>query len=452
MAVNYGFIQTTLNMSTGTQTLSDSNMSVTPKLAIMWLTEGSVAGTDVDDAVIGYGTATATNSWAMSVTSQDNQASTSSTRVATEGICLQLLDGGSESTKLVDAIFDSFGTGSITIDHQIAPSTGYIVNVILIGGDDFTAQVGFIDPTDTDSGTTDITTTFESEGGIFGYVERDDNSSGAGHIRFSVGYMSYISSVITQRVVALRESTGGGSGQPSMARRTDRVASYLSTTGSEVAGFEVTGVTSTTVEITTHTSGAASRDLFYILFNTNGQGVWTGDINSPTSTGDNSVTGIGFKPALFMPILSTLYTSDVDANNNTAGGMCLGVAVTDMADNDLEGSSRISLEDNANPTNTECSSESSIIRVTQGDGTDGIAASFTSFDSDGVTLNWGTVDGSNTWAGIGLALAEAPAGGTTYNQSASGTISPSGVIEKHINIQTGNNVNMLNIGPLTPGS
>lgn len=413
MAVNYGFVQTALNTSTGTQTLSDSNMSVTPKLAIMWLTEGSSAGTDIADAAIGYGATDGTNQWAMSVTSQDNQASTSSTRILDETSCIALLDGGSESTKLVNATFDSFGTGSVTIDHQVAPGAGYLINVILMGGDDLDVLVGSIDPTDTDSGTTDITTTFQPEVGIFAYCERDDNTSGAGHIRFSVGYMSYISSTITQRVVALRESTGGGSGQPSMARRTDRIASYLTTTGTEVAGFEVTAVGATSVTITTRTSGAASRDLPYVLISTGGQGVWVGDVDSPTSTGDNAVTGVGFNPAVIMPVVSTLYTSDVDANDNTAGGLSIGAAVTDMASNDLEGSSRISIEDAADPTNTESSTESSIIRVTQDDGTDGIAASFTSFDSDGFTLNWSLVDGSNAWAGIGLAFAEAPSSGVT---------------------------------------
>jgi len=434
MAVNYGFVQTALNTSTGTQSLSDSEMTVTPKLAIMWLTEGSVAGTDVADAAIGYGATDGTNQWAMSVTSQDNQASTTSTRILDATSCIALLDGGATSTKLVNATFDSFGTGSVTIDHQVAPAAGYLINVVLIGGADFDVLVGYIDPTDTDDGTTDITTTFQPEAGLFGYVERDDNTSGAGHIRFSLGFFSYVSSTITQRVIAQRESTGGGAGQPSMARRTDRIASYLTTSGTEVSGFEVTDVTSTTVEITTHTSGAASRDLPYIIFNTDGQGVWVGDIDSPTSTGDDSTTGMGFKPAAFLPVISTLYTSNVDANDSTAGGFSIGAAVTDMGDTDLEGASRFTIEDAADPTNTESSTESSIVRVTLDDGGDGVAASFGSFDSDGVTLNWGTVDGSNAWAGIGLAFAEAPASGTEYTQATAGSVSPSGLISKSISI------------------
>jgi hypothetical protein len=131
-----------------------------------------------------------------------------------------------------------------------------------------------------------------------------------------------------------------------------------------------------------------------------------GDFLANTSTGNQSVTGVTFKPKGLMFLDAGWTTSDTSADDSW-GSSGIGFVGSDGS----VGSVATDSEDAANPANTaryqrinKC-----ITRISAQGASVRHEAEFVSYDADGFTINWTTVDA--TQAGLGgrvpyLALAE----------------------------------------------
>jgi len=109
---------------------------------------------------------------------------------------------------------------------------------------------------------------------------------------------------------------------------------------------------------------------------------------TPTSTGGDTITGLGFEPGFVFLPLSNAATIDT-INSTNVFGFQFG-----MADGTNEFSFNIATEDNIEDSNTQSKATESLVDLPYDDGTQLVAGTLASFDADGFTVDYTTVDGS----------------------------------------------------------
>lgn len=157
------------------------------------------------------------------------------------------------------------------------------------------------------------------------------------------------------------------------------------------------------------TKGSAIPVEYLCLKTTNGE-VNIKEILSPTSTGTQATTGVGFKPSAILDFTRSQVSSTVGLNDSSAG---VGVsdATTDYMVNatSLDNPGSVSLAD------THLSTTKIGTSITPGaTPTLDEEADVTSFDTDGFTLDWTTVSATQIAHQI-LSFGEAGAGATTVS-------------------------------------
>ena len=111
-------------------------------------------------------------------------------------------------------------------------------------------------------------------------------------------------------------------------------------------------------------------------------------VATPTSTGSNSVTGVGFTPQFCMlGLTSALLVDTVYSDDNAE---CFGVGVATPS---LSSSLTMFAEDGSTDSDATNMIDNKIIRIRK-DRADFITATLTGFTSDGMTLNYTVVDAS----------------------------------------------------------
>ena len=119
---------------------------------------------------------------------------------------------------------------------------------------------------------------------------------------------------------------------------------------------------------------------------------YVGVAQRKTSTGTQAYTGVGFQPDAMMIFTMANFTSipaiSAVTNIQTTFGVCDGATSKVTANY---------IQYNVTTTNTERRQSSSIYLSLNGSGGVSAEATFTSFDSDGFTLNWTTANASATY-------------------------------------------------------
>lgn len=147
--------------------------------------------------------------------------------------------------------------------------------------------------------------------------------------------------------------------------------------------------------------------------------VHQGSFTAKTSTGSQAYTGVGFTPKALIMWISNVtaagYLPDASLGFGASDGTTDRGAAMWVDDN-------VGTDDSANRHDTK-----SLLLITSGTSTVGLAASVTSFDSDGFTLNYSTADGTGylvnyialggttlTNAKVGAAAAKLSTGNQAY--------------------------------------
>jgi hypothetical protein len=132
-----------------------------------------------------------------------------------------------------------------------------------------------------------------------------------------------------------------------------------------------------------------------------------GSISSPTATGSQAITGIGFQPH-FVLELQSVQTAYNSATNSNGWAYGLGVLTNDTTDDhSLNGRSY----NVANPTVTKGrQTANSAVLLREPSNAYTLTATLTSFDADGYTKNWTVVDGTARKFAY-IAVGPAPAAG-----------------------------------------
>lgn len=154
--------------------------------------------------------------------------------------------------------------------------------------------------------------------------------------------------------------------------------------------FDVTlgNFTSSGFDVTTSAS-SGSRRFLYHAFKFTGGAVKLVDFTTPTSTGNHLVTGAGFTPRLALVFLTNLESVN-PSFPLTSSDMMSGLSVCAIgADEQWSMANRV--DSLLATTDTGCRIKATALLGANATSTNAIEATFVSFDSDGMTLNYSAV-------------------------------------------------------------
>lgn len=192
----------------------------------------------------------------------------------------------------------------------------------------------------------------------------------------------------TQRAVAFYEDDGQANGDANLALITDgAVTDHNPTTRAEqytctVSAFDADGFS------ITPSASAGGTVVGYLALKFADKSVALLDFTTPTSTGSSAITGAGFLPEFGIAVTTSLEATDTFPGATSAVQSSWGVS---MIGNEQWATSWC-VESGAATTNT--SSERKNVAILCGNSTvnDDIEATLTSWDSDGLTLNYSAVN------------------------------------------------------------
>ncbi|MEJ0073178.1 MAG: hypothetical protein WDN27_03830 [Candidatus Saccharibacteria bacterium] len=266
------------------------------------------------------------------------------------------------------ADFTSMDADGFTLNFTNANATAYVVNYMALGGSNLSANITHIVPASVNGSQSTTGVGFRPDAAIFIGGSVFGGSRG-------MGFASGANNQVTN-------SSNYDVGLNALGRyqRTDEV--YAQITGSvkqveaSLTSFDADGFT-----LNYTTTDAGNSDIYVLSLK--GAKFKAGSFTQKTSTGTQSTTGVGFQPTgLLMSTVQNTASSSIDANQivqslGASDGTNQANVVT--ADNNHGNSSLdrtklyTALADDATPT----------VQA---------AASLSSFDSDGFTMNYTTAD------------------------------------------------------------
>lgn len=354
-----------LNTTTGNQTFTLTDLNgVTPKAAIFVVSTATTTETySTSSSILGTGITDGTTSFAGygDIKGTNRHQSTSYVILGTVG--------ASEFA----ASFVSFQANSITVNITTAPSSAYKVMVILFAGNSLSAKVNYVSGIST--GGTAVSVGFEPEI-VFGMTDCRIVGLDTAYGTFSLGIAHNGVSVSQHGFV---QTNYGGF----YTKYTSNVLAQLNGTTFDytisLGTFSASGFIATA-----SAAAAASDDYGFLSLSWGGTAsISVGTVDSPTATGNDSITGIGFQPTNVMYLLN----NSVTPGTATAGSRS-GIAYFDATN----GASSVSQATQS----ASVFSESNIYTLQSTvPPTLYCSASFVSMDADGWTLNYSTAPASS---------------------------------------------------------
>lgn len=359
--------------STGNQTWTDTNLGgLTPEAIMVIGNHADTDGTVETDVGFWTGFADGTNEggtggWSGdALTTTDSTCSSSST---------QVINFFHTQTAQVVATFVSFQADSVTLNFSTVDSDAQLYTVVFFAGTDLSATVGYI------TGTTDITTIgFNPDLVLFtaAYSQNDPANHNVG------GFAAAVSG--TERGLCYGTNDGQAASVTNSVLTTTLLINGPFNNGSNhtwtTSAFDANGFTATV--------SSGTRALAYLALNFGGEAlVSLRSFDSPTTTGDDPRTGVGFTPQFVLLAMGPAAAEDTIEVDGDAGAFGISVFTADA-----EYSNSWADEDNPGTTNCQSLADDQAINLALGDGTTQHAATFVSMNTDGHTLNYSTANGT----------------------------------------------------------
>lgn len=266
--------------------------------------------------------------------------------------------------------------------------------VLLFHPDYVTSKAaGTITPNATQNGTQSATIGFQADVILF---------AGTGSSTTSLEDQAYFSlgAVVddgsrTQRAICVFGIDNQGTSYTGVRAETNSVGGQIYN-DTVLYTLECTSITSTAFELTTR-DGATGSDVIYYLAIALANGVSLSTVSTPTSTGTSESNDPAFQVDSLLLCVCNATAIDTDTQ-----GVSVSVAASDGG---AGASISVTDEDNQDVTDTSSGAARRIIDVrAMTDGSDYVAATVSSLDSDGFTLNYSAVDGANNLKGWALAF------------------------------------------------
>ncbi len=409
MGITVAVMRAAANTSTGTQDFTTTDLGgLTPKAAWFMMSSAITDGTAASDAHVCVGAATgATNEWAVTANDEDGQSTTDSVNETYGSRCIAINVTGTGNLD-GDADFDSFITDGIRINWQDAPAAAYLLTVILFAGTDLSAHAN-TKVLGTQDTAVDVTDPGFTPDLVIATMLRKcvvDDLQGAFHISIGAAHYDGVSTIVQRSWYAgsrsgQATSLVGGVFNSSRILEQDGANVVATEVTVEISDFDANGFT-----LTARDGGGDEEAVFYLALNFGGVAEgYVGAYTTPTSTGEDTETGPGFKPQFVM--LGQTMLESVDTYNTAGLGGQTGISVFD-ADDEFSVSHR--MRDGV--MSTECKSISDDRAIVLADhlGTLDVEATFVSFEDTGFILDYSNVAtaAKQFWC---LAIEEVVAGG-----------------------------------------
>jgi hypothetical protein len=309
--------------------------------------------------------------------------------------CLLLMDEA--GTVIVRATCTNI-TDGVQLNFATAPASALLVTVVLFGGSNISNLYAGVF---TSNATQDATQAISAPGfkpsfGIFSCYGDNliDNTSDGYHSQ-EIGFaVDDGATPPTQYVQGLGESDNLTTSSVSGSIESNTIGrSQVNTTGAEVelTTWDTNGFTVTT------RSAAGAKDCLYLVAKTT-LSTKILALDTPTTTGAQSWSGIGFTPQFGMIMQNALTSYNTRSTTDTAEVFGLGFMTSAS-----QHSVGITSDDGivaTGTTNTESVTHTRPIFLRKDEGTF-IDATFTSFGSGVVNLNYATANGTiRKWAGL----------------------------------------------------
>jgi hypothetical protein len=379
----------------GDQTIT-FGMTDTPKAVMFNWSYATADATATDGLVRGFGITDGSVDGAL-VSWDEHGAGTSVVGSNNDAdICINLRDDSGAA--LASAVWKSFGAGECVITWTVTTGTAILIEAVAFAGDDLSASVEATGLTNLIDTAHDITTVgFEPDlviamtrGEGFGFVHNDRAST------------------IVQRAALHRGRNGRATSENYSKFYTDcgclvGAGAFASDANCklEFSGFDGDGFTVTTRQ---NAPGSGVVLLTLALRLTTASKVYTYD--TPTSTGNATDTGAGFKPQFVMYLGTLMEAVDTYYDNALAGSACISANNTSG-----QNCTAWSSEDAVATMNTQSLIDDQSVNLPLHDGATGLTASFVEFASTGITLNWSAVQtNAKKWVALVIEEEAPPAG------------------------------------------
>lgn len=378
----FASIRGALTTGTGTQDFTFPGFG-TPKAALFVLSGAQSNGTPIDGLDFSLGATDGSSEWVMSSRAEHNAATSNcDRRDAADEVVMLLDDSGAV---VLEANFDSWITDGVRINKTVnSLGSSVLLSVALFTGENLSVDAGNVNLAGLDSSVT-VTPGFQMGGLIIGSPAYFFNDLATPSTYLGFGLASYNGSTIRQCAASVASTNGQPASSSTGVVRNDACA--VRTVASLYVELE--NITSTSFDLTSRGTDLSMSNVGYLALKYAGGEAWAGVLDSPTAGGDKSWTGVGFKPqfGIMVPtMLSSLATQKADAEAGAIGFSAFdpsGEYCTAWAD-----------EDAADPTNNQSLSDDQAINLDGDDGSAAFDATLSSFDADGLTLNFSAADGT----------------------------------------------------------
>lgn len=373
---------------TGTQSITDIGFS--PKAVIFfWTRQTSVNFSANVDAGIGFATGSS-NERAIAITTMDNSARSDAGRRRSESHAIIFLaNGGSvgtDTTLVAQAELTSLDADGFTLNWTTnIDDNRYIIHYIALGGDITNALANSftLNNTGGDQGVAGVG--FQPDFVMFLWSYTGAVDSNRDNAEIGVGFAQ--SSTAQGAMVFAAKNNDANNDAKRWRQRTDNAILLLNPandppTEDAVASF----VSMDSDGFTVNKSNAppANRPIFYLALKGGRHKV--GSFNQPDATGNQPITGVGFKPE---QLVLTSFNLTAQAGIVAGGAISLGTAQLPTARGSVWSQDR----SDSDPSEANMyTSATDIITLATGPSTVNARADLAYFGTDGFTLKWTTVN------------------------------------------------------------
>ena len=364
----------------------------TPKAAMVFYSFATADGTPATTrAMLGIGATDGTRQGTVVTRHVDNVAMPAS------GSYLSTFDANANiirTTSNADGSTDGLGAASLITDGvritwSDLPPSAYLIKAILFGGPNITQA--YCDKWD--SGLTVGAGDDVTEPGftpdlvfLFGDGFGPNNSDTSGTANIGLGFCVNDGSN-TQRGLTMGET--GNVNPTAVAQDLSTASAYVHALAGALPESRVEDFDANGFSVIARVNGGSGLEGFYLALKFSGgitAKVMTGD--SPTSTGDHTINGVGFTPQFAMILQGSVTATDsqvADANSEAIAYS----AITATA----QFSIGIHTDDNVATSNCESTVHNKAISMRK-DSATFMEGDFSAFTSDGMTINYTTANGT----------------------------------------------------------
>lgn len=378
-----------------TQDLKVASADFTPKAAIFWMSQGTTDGAWANHIRYSIGFADGTNERCVAARCRNGVGATECDKLGSNSHSLIFLSNTANSI-VGSFAFDSWiapvsgANGGVRINWDDELSAAFLLNYMLIGGDDVEAAVGDIMSSTTIGGTASVTGLSGKPDVVLfaSSVASDWIETITADAKLGFGWaVRGDSDAISQACAAWGDednqvNTQHGSNGDTALCMTSVALSSGATKGQ---GADLTAWNSDGFTLTTRELASAMRIGYLSLRGTRGPiDAWSGGIDSEIATGSKAYTNPGWKPQALFELGSLLGTDGGFNAGNNGEPWSLGAATDDGA-----WMHAIRANNGVNPADVESLSNTRPAQVNFGGGsTLGVSWTHTSMDVGGWTQNY----------------------------------------------------------------